>query len=73
MTTMTSSQFPRSGDKQNSSFFEEYLTRLLDERDRTGLTDMIREIDVMMITVEPGCSVAYVGELWNRSRTTPTC
>lgn len=55
--------FQRHGDKENSPFFEEYLAKLLDERDRVGLTDMIGEIDVMMITVEPGCSVAYVGEL----------
>ncbi len=59
----SSIEFQRNGDKENSPFFEEYLTKLLDERDRTGLTDMIGEIDVMMITVEPGCSVAYVGEL----------
>lgn len=55
--------FARSGDKQNSPFFEEYLQRLLEERDRTGLTDMIREIDALMLTVDPGHSIDYVGEL----------
>lgn len=55
--------FPRYGDKRNSPFFEEYLVKLLEERDRVGLTDMIRQIDALMITVEPGNSVAYVGEL----------
>ena len=54
---------PKQGDKANSPWFEEFLVRLLEERDRTGLTDMIREVDAMMITVEPGCSVAYVSEL----------
>jgi len=54
---------PRYGDKQNSPFFEDYLVRLLEERDRVGLTGMIREIDALMITVEPGNSLAYVGEL----------
>lgn len=58
-----STDFQRNGDKENSPFFEEYLVKLLEERDRVGLTDMIGEIDVMMITVEPGCSSAYVGEL----------
>lgn len=53
----------KQGDKQNSPWFEEYLVKLLEERDRIGLTDMIRQIDAMMITVEPGCSVAYVSEL----------
>lgn len=55
--------FPRYGDKQNSPFFEDFLGRLLDERDRVGLTDAIRQIDALMITVEPGNSQAYVGEL----------
>jgi len=54
---------PRQGDKTNSPWFEEFLARLLEERDRIGLTGMIREIDAMMITVEPGCSVPYVSEL----------
>ena len=54
---------PKQGDKANSAWFETYLARLLEERDSIGLTDMIREIDTMMITVEPDCSVAYVSEL----------
>jgi hypothetical protein len=53
----------RHGDKQNSAFFEEYLQRLLAERDATGLTDMIDEIEAIMITVDPGHSIHYVGEL----------
>lgn len=56
-------KFPRYGDKQNSPFFEEYLAKLLEERDRVGLTASIRQIDALMITVEPGNSLAYVGEL----------
>ena len=56
-------EFPRYGDKENSSFFEEFLVRLLEERDRAGLTGAIRQMDAMMITVEPGNSLAYVGEL----------
>jgi hypothetical protein len=56
-------EFPRYGDKQNSSFFEDFLGRLLEERDRVGLTGAIRQIDALMITVEPGNSLAYIGEL----------
>ncbi|WP_123104693.1 hypothetical protein [Acidithiobacillus sulfuriphilus] len=58
-----SAEFPRYGDKQNSPFFEEWLGRLLEDRDRQGLTDHIGRIDALMITVEPGHSAAYVGEL----------
>ncbi len=54
---------PKQGDKANSAWFDEFLVRLLENRDRTGLTEMIREIDALMITVEPGCSAAYVSEL----------
>ena len=60
---INSLSFARHGDKQNSEFFEEYLVRLLEERDRVGLTQLIREIDAFMITVEPGHSSEYVAEL----------
>ena len=62
--TMTNSlSFARQGDKTNSDFFEEYLVRLLEERDASGLTDMVHEIDAIMITVDPGHSIRYIGEL----------
>jgi len=55
--------FARHGDKLNSDFFEEYLVKLLEERDRCGLTDNIHEIDAIMITVDPGHSIRYIAEL----------
>lgn len=55
--------FPRNGDKQNSPFFEEYLQQLLEERDRVGLTEMIHQIEALMLTVDPGHSVRYIGEI----------
>ncbi len=58
-----STKFERYGDKQNSEFFEEYLVKLLDERDRVGLTDLIGEVDALMMTVEPGHSIDYIAEL----------
>lgn len=60
---LASSLRPRHGDKQNSVFFETYLQRLLEERDESGLTDMIEQIDAIMITVDPGHSIRYIGEL----------
>lgn len=59
----TSLSFTRSGDNQNSGFFEDYLVQLLEERDTIGLTSMIHEIDAIMITVDPGHSVRYIAEL----------
>ena len=55
--------FNRHGDKENSPFFEEYLGRLLEERDRLGLTEMVHEIDALMITVDPDHSISYIAEL----------
>ena len=60
---LCSTAMPRFGDKKNSDFFEEYLIRLLEERDRAGLTEMIGGIEALMITVEPGNSVEYIAEL----------
>ena len=60
---LDSLSFTRNGDKQNSNFFEEYIIRLLEERDSIGLTNMIREIDTIMITVDPGHSIRYIAEL----------
>ncbi|WP_322629902.1 hypothetical protein [Halothiobacillus sp.] len=54
---------PRFGDKQNSAFFEEFLVRVLAERDRCGLTEMIGGIEAILISVEPGKSVEYIAEL----------
>lgn len=58
-----SNSFQRFGDKQNSAFFEAYLSRLLAERDRTGLTEMIGGIEALLIAVEPGKSLEYIAEL----------
>lgn len=55
--------YARHGDKQNSAFFEEYLVKLLEERDRMGLTAMIHEIDALMITVDPDHSIQYIAEM----------
>lgn len=60
---LNSLSFTRHGDKHNSEFFEEYLVRLLEERDSVGLSSMIHEIDALMITVDPGHSIRYIAEL----------
>ncbi|WP_051938164.1 hypothetical protein [Ferriphaselus sp. R-1] len=60
---LKSTGIPRNGDKLNSAFFEAYLPRLLEERDRSGLTNMIGGIEALMISVEPGNAIAYIAEL----------
>ncbi|MGC9128104.1 MAG: hypothetical protein ACP5GA_05150 [Acidithiobacillus sp.] len=60
---LSSTSFARYGDKENSDFFERWLPRILEDRDREGLTENIRRIDALMLTVEPGHSADYVHEL----------
>ncbi len=49
--------------KKPRRFFEENLVRLLEERDKLGLTDMIHEIDALMISVDPEHAVKYIAKL----------
>lgn len=60
---MKTGDIKRQGNKLNSDFFEEYLVRLTDERDRLGLTDIIGGIEAILMTVDPGHSVPYIAEL----------
>lgn len=62
-TVLNTNRFPRHGNMRNSPFFEDVLPRLLEERDRVGLTDMIGGIEALLITVEPGNAVQYIAEL----------
>jgi len=57
---VSSLMYERHGDKVNSTFFEENLIRLLEERDALGLTAMIHEIDALMISVDPGHAIQYI-------------
>jgi hypothetical protein len=61
--SVNSLQFSRHGDKENSAFFEDNLIRLLEERDKLGLTGMIFEIDALMISVDPEHATEYIAEL----------
>jgi uncharacterized protein YcgL (UPF0745 family) len=60
---INSQAFARHGDKENSPFFESYLKCILAERDRLGLTELVHEVDALMITVDPDSAVEYVTEL----------
>ena len=47
-------------DERQLAEMDDFVTAM---HARSGLTDMIRQIDALMITVEPGCSIAYIKEL----------
>jgi hypothetical protein len=63
INTSPSLSFPVQGDKVNSPFFNEYLFKLLAERDSLGLSDMIYEIDALLLAVDPGKAIEYIEEL----------
>jgi hypothetical protein len=66
---------PRYSDKQTPGFFEDYLVRLLQERDRCGLTDLIRQIDVLrrMTLARPTPPVSRKAcASWTKRRSTPS-
>lgn len=60
---INSQAFSRHGDKENSPFFESFLKRILTERDSMGLTEMVHEVDALMITVDPDSAVEYIAEI----------
>lgn len=55
--------FTRYGDKINSDYFEEYLIKTYESRDKAGLTENIEGIEALVVQVEPGIAKAYIAEL----------
>lgn len=59
-----SKQFKRTGDKENSKFFEEYLGKIYDRREAAGLDDLIEGIRAIVVQVEHGEAHKYLMELY---------
>ena len=55
--------FEREGDKKNSDFFEEYLLKIYEARDKSGLTANIGDIHSIYVQVQPGDAAKYIAEL----------
>ena len=51
------------GDKKNSDFFEEYLPRVYDRRQQSGLNEIVGNMAAVVVQVEHGDGVLYVAEL----------
>ena len=51
------------GDKKNSEFFEEYLPRVYERRQKSGLDEIVRETAALVVQVEHGDGVDYMAEL----------
>ncbi|MDF2379119.1 MAG: hypothetical protein P1V18_02760 [Candidatus Gracilibacteria bacterium] len=55
--------YKRFGDKKNSPYFEEYLTKIYDWRDSVGLVDMVQEMHSIVVEVDESDRHAYIEEL----------
>ncbi len=55
--------YERSGDKINSNYFEEYLLKIYETRDKMGLTQNLRYIEAVMVEVDPEAVKKYICEL----------
>jgi hypothetical protein len=51
------------GDKKNSDFFNEYLPRIYERREESGLDQVVGNMAAAVIQVEPGDAINYVAEL----------
>ncbi len=55
--------YQRFGDKMNSDFFEDYLLKIYDWRNKAGLTNNFGKMTAMVVEVDPGVAVQYIAEL----------
>ena len=51
------------GDKKNSDFFEEYLPRVYERREQSGLDQIVGNMAALVVQVEHGDAVDYMAEL----------
>ena len=57
------STYTPEGDKENSTFFNEYLPRVYARRDAAGLTQIVGRMAAAVIQVEHGDAINYLAEL----------
>lgn len=55
--------YQQNGDKENSSYFNEFLEKIYDWRDSVGLVDLIHEMHSVVIEVDEQDRHAYIEEL----------
>lgn len=56
-------RFERKGDKKNSPFFEQYLPKIYDRREQSGIDDMLTEMRGIMVQVQKNEAIDYLAEL----------
>src|SRR5690349_14185505 len=51
------------GDKKNSDFFEEFLPRVYERREKAGIDEIVGNTAALVIQVEHGDGIDYMAEL----------
>lgn len=57
-------KFKRHGDKENSKFFEEYLLKVYERREKAGLPDLVGMMRGIVLQITTGEAVSYFLELY---------
>lgn len=57
-----SKKFQRQGDKKNSDFFEQYLPKIYERRENSGLNDLLGNMHAVLVQVQDALS--YMQELY---------
>lgn len=57
-------KFQITGDKENSKFFQNYLPKIYDRREASGIDDLINGIRGVVVQVSSGESLKYLMELY---------
>ena len=63
MTTLDLATYTPMGDKKNSDFFEEYLPRVYERREQSGLNQIVGNMAAVVVQVEHGDAINYLAEL----------
>ncbi len=63
MTTLDLATYTPMGDKENSDFFEEYLPRIYERREQSGLNQIVGNMAAVVVQVEHGDAINYLAEL----------
>ena len=62
-TMMDLATYTPMGDKKNSDFFEEYLPKVYERREKSGLNQIVGNTAALVVQVEHGDAVDYMAEL----------
>jgi len=62
--TLDINNYEPLGDKKNSEYFHDYLARIYQRRESSGLEDLLGGICALVVQVDTGDAVAYMEELY---------